>query len=312
MALNQKLSVSDIVGFLLYLNIFYQPVLTLARATEDLQQAISGVERVYEVLDTEPDIKDSPDAIDLTNSKGEIVFENVSFNYTESAPVLTDINFIAKSGQMIALVGSTGVGKTTIISLIARFYDPVSGNILIDGKDLRNISLSSLRNQVSIVMQDIFLFNDTVAENIAYGTKSVTFEDIVRAAKTARAHDFIQKLPEGYNTVIGERGVKLSGGQKQRLSIARAVLRNTPILILDEATASVDVETEAEIQQAIQGLAGSRTIIVIAHRLSTVKRADNIIVIAEGRISESGTHDELLRANGLYKRLYDVQFQTQL
>jgi len=233
---------------------------------------------------------------------------NVSFHYIPSNPVLKNISFTAKPGQMIALVGPTGVGKSTVISLIARFYDPVSGEILLDGMNIKDITISSLRNQISIVLQDTFLFNGSVADNIAYGSRDASFEDIVRAAKIARAHDFIMQLPEGYDTVIGERGVKLSGGQKQRLSIARAVLRNTPILILDEATASVDVETEAEIQKAIGELAGTRTIIVIAHRLSTVKQADNILVLKDGEIVESGTHDELIKQDGLYKYLCEVQF----
>jgi ATP-binding cassette subfamily B protein/subfamily B ATP-binding cassette protein MsbA len=310
LALNNRLSVSEIVGFLLYLNLFYQPISALARVMEDLQQAVAGADRVFEVLDTEPDIQDSKDAIELKNCKGEVTFNDVSFHYLEASPVLQNVSFTAKPGQMIALVGPTGVGKTTIISLMARFYDPVSGSILLDGKDLRKVTLSSLRNQISIVLQDIFLFNGSIADNIAYGSKSASLEDIVEAAKIARAHDFISELPEGYDTVVGERGVKLSGGQKQRLSIARAVLRNTPILILDEATAAVDVETEAKIQQAIQELAGSRTIFVIAHRLSTVKRADNILVLKEGNIVESGTHTELLKAEGLYKQLCDVQFKS--
>lgn len=311
LALQNKISVSDIVGFLLYLNLFYQPIANLARVTEDLQQAVAGADRVFEVLDTDPDIKDSSTAVQIAHSKGEIAFNNVNFHYIPSSPVLQDISFKAKPGQMIALVGPTGVGKTTIISLMARFYDPISGSVTLDGKDLKGISLASLRNQISIVLQDIFLFNGSVADNIAYGTKSATMEDIIASAKIARAHEFIAELPEGYNTVVGERGVKLSGGQKQRLSIARAVLRNTPILILDEATAAVDVETEAKIQQAIQDLAGSRTIIVIAHRLSTVKRADNILVLKEGKIVESGNHEQLLKQGGLYKHLCDVQFQTQ-
>lgn len=309
LALNHRLSVPDIVGFLLYLNLFYQPITNLARVTEDLQQAVAGADRVFEVLDTEPDIKDSPNAVEMKNCSGEISFKNVDFSYLPSAPVLKNISFVAKSGQMIALVGPTGVGKTTIISLIARFYDPISGSILLDGKDLRDLTISSIRNQVSIVLQDIFLFNGTVADNIAYGSKSSSKEDIINASKIAKAHEFIDVLPEGYDTIVGERGVKLSGGQKQRLSIARAVLRNTPILILDEATASVDVETESKIQEAIQELAGSRTIIIIAHRLSTVKRADNILVIEEGEISESGTHVELLNKNGLYKELCEMQFK---
>ncbi len=311
MVLGNNLSVSEIVGFLLYLNLFYQPLSTLARVTEDLQLAMAGADRVFEVLDTEPDIKDSPGAVEISKSKGEISFCDVSFGYIESVPVLQNISFTAEPGRMVALVGPTGVGKTTIISLIARFYDPESGKITLDGRDLRDISLSSLRNQISIVLQDIFLFNGSVADNIAYGCKAATKEEIIQAARAARAHTFISELPEGYDTVIGERGVKLSGGQKQRLSIARAVLRNTPILILDEATAAVDVETEAQIQQAIQELAENRTIIVVAHRLSTVKRADQILVIQDGKIAESGNHMELLSHNGLYRQLYDIQFKNQ-
>jgi len=282
-ALKGYVSTADIVGFIMFLGLFYQPITTLARVIEDLQQATAGAERVFELIDTQPDIVDSEGARTITNSKGEIAFKNINFHYIPSNPVLKNISFTAKPGQMIALVGPTGVGKTTIISLMARF-------------------------QISIVLQDIFLFNGSVADNIAYGTREASFEDIVKAAKIARAHEFIMQLPEGYDTVIGERGVKLSGGQKQRLSIARAVLRNTPILILDEATASVDVETEEEIQQAIGELAGTRTIIVIAHRLSTVKQADNILVLKDGEIVESGTHEELVKQGGLYRYLCEVQF----
>jgi ATP-binding cassette, subfamily B, bacterial len=311
MAYQNRISVPDIVGFLFFLSLFYQPITSLARVAEDLQQSIAGADRVFEVLDTEPDIVDNKDAIDIKSSKGEIEFKDVSFHYIEQNNVLDGISFRAKPGQMIALVGPTGVGKTTIISLLARFYDPVSGSIMLDGNDLKNITLSSLRNQLSIVLQDIFLFNGTVAENIAYSNKTTSTDEIIEAAKVARAHEFIAELPEGYDTFIGERGVKLSGGQKQRLSIARAVLRNTPILILDEATASVDVETETRIQQAIQELVGTRTIIVIAHRLSTVKKADNILVIKDGKIKESGKHEELIKLDGEYKKLCDVQFQNE-
>lgn len=294
LALGGSLSVSDIVGFLLYLNLFYQPIATLARVSEDLQQALAGAERVFEVLDTEPDIQDIKGAKTINRIKGEVHFDNVSFHYIEKSPILKNIDFKAKPGEMIALVGPTGVGKTTIISLLARFYDTVSGHIYMDGNNIKDITMASLRNQISIVLQDIFLFNGSIAENIAYGAKDVSLDAIMDAAKIAKAHEFIIALPEGYNTYIGERGVKLSGGQKQRLSIARAVLRDTPILILDEATAAVDVETEHKIQQAIQELAGSRTIIVIAHRLSTVKRADKILVLKEGEIVEEGTHENLL------------------
>ena len=309
LALEGNLTVSEIVGFLLYLNLFYQPIGALARVVEDLQQALAGAERVFEVLDMEPDIKDGPNVVNIDNSKGDIVFEDVCFNYIDNVPVLQNISFRAAPGEMVALVGPTGGGKTTIISLMARFYEQTSGKISLDGRELKDISLSSLRNQISIVLQDIFLFNGTVAENIAYGSRKATKEEIVQAAKTARAHEFIIEMPEGYDTVIGERGVRLSGGQKQRLSIARAVLRNTPILILDEATAAVDVETEAKIQQAIQELTKNRTIIVVAHRLSTVKKADKILVIQEGRIIESGNHSELYEYNGVYKQLCELQFK---
>lgn len=310
LALGGSLSISEIVGFLLYLNLFYTPISALARVIEDLQQAMAGADRVFEVMDTEPDIKDSSEAEDIDRSRGEITFDSVSFNYVDSMPVLQDISFQAKPGEMLAIVGPTGVGKTTIISLIARFYEPVSGRILLDGMDLRDITLSSLRNQISIVLQDIFLFNGTVAENIAYGCKEATIDEIIRAAKMARADDFISEMPQGFDTIIGERGVRLSGGQKQRLSIARAVLRNSPILIFDEATAAVDVETEEKIQEAIQELAVNRTIIVVAHRLSTVKRADNILVIHNGKIVETGNHDELITYNGVYKQLCDIQLKN--
>ncbi len=310
LALQGQLAVSDIVGFLLYLSLFYQPISSLARVAEDLQMSLAGAERVFEVLDTEPDISDGPDARHVDRLSGEVEFDHVAFHYIPSAPVLRDIHFKAEPGQMIALVGPTGVGKTTIISLLARFYDPVAGAIRLDGQDIRGLTLASLREQISIVLQDVFLFNGNVADNIAYGSREATREQIERAARIARADDFIAALPEGYDTLIGERGVKLSGGQKQRLSIARAVLRDTPILILDEATASVDVETEAKIQQAIQELAGTRTILVIAHRLSTVKRADRILVIEDGLIAESGTHDELLHQGGRYSQLCRVQFSA--
>lgn len=303
-----RMSVADIVAFLLYLNLFYQPIATMARITEDLQQSLAGAERVFEILDSESDVQEIAEAVKMPRSSGRVQFQNVSFQYIKDTPVLKNISFTADSGKMIALVGPTGVGKTTIISLLARFYDPTAGSILIDGTDIRNASLSSLRSQISMVLQDVFLFNGTIAENIAYGNKTATPEQIEQASRVARADDFIQKMPEGYNTKIGERGVKLSGGQKQRLAIARAVLRDSPILVLDEATASVDVETEAQIQAAIQELAGSRTIIVIAHRLSTVKQADSILLIEKGKITESGTHQELLELGGSYRRLCEVQF----
>lgn len=310
LALRNHISVVEIIGFLLYQNIFYTPLSSLADRMESLQNAVAGADRVFELLDTIPDISDISHAVEVHNIEGKIAFENVGFQYIDSYPVLQDVSFTVKPGEMVALVGATGVGKSTIISLLARFYDPVSGKILLDGKDIRDLSLSSLRNQISIVFQDTFLFNGIVADNISYGTTSASMDEIIHAAKVARAHEFIIKLPQCYHTVIGERGVKLSGGQKQRISIARSVLRNTPILVLDEATSSVDIKTEAKIQQSIQELTGTKTIIIIAHRLSTIKMADNILVFHEGRIVESGTHMELLNLNGLYKQLCEVQFKS--
>ena len=310
LAMKTGLSISEVVAFLLYLNLFYTPISTLTRVVEDMQQALAGAERVFEVLDTEPDIKDKPRAKKVGKLTGSIEFQNVSFSYKGHIPVLDNISFKVKQGQMIALVGPTGVGKTTVSALIARFYDPDSGKILMDGIDIKDITLESLRNQLSIVLQDVFLFNGTIAENIAYGCHNSTQEQIEEAAKTAYIHEYIMSLPEKYETVIGERGVRLSGGQKQRISIARSVLRNSPVLILDEATSAVDTETETEIQKAINKIAGTRTLIVIAHRLSTVKRADKIIVLENGKIAEAGQHEELLELNGVYANLCNIQSLT--
>ncbi len=303
LAMKGQILVADIVGFFVYLSLFYQPLAVLARLVEDVQTSLAGAKRVAEVLDSESEIKESPEARELTNIEGNIAFENVSFDYINGEHVLKDISFTAKKGEMVALVGPTGVGKTTIVSLLERFYDPLSGRITIDGNDIKDVTLHSLRSNVSLVLQDIFLFNGTIEENIAYGVEHYTRESIVAAAKTACADEFISKMPKGYDTVVGERGVRLSGGQKQRIAIARAVLRNTPVLILDEATSSVDTETESVIQKAIENLMGDRTIIVIAHRLTTIMRADNIIVLENGRIVESGTHSELLSKNGLYTKM---------
>ena len=310
LAMKTGLSISEVVAFLLYLNLFYTPISTLTRVVEDMQQALAGAERVFEVLDTDPDIKDRPHAKKVGKLTGSIEFHNVSFSYKGDIPVLDNISFKVKQGQMIALVGPTGVGKTTVSALIARFYDPDSGKILMDGIDIKDITLESLRDQLSIVLQDVFLFNGTIAQNIAYGCHNTTQEQIEEAAKTAYIHEYIMSLPEKYETVIGERGVRLSGGQKQRISIARSVLRNSPVLILDEATSAVDTETETEIQKAINKIAGTRTLIVIAHRLSTVKRADKIIVLENGKIAEAGQHDELLELNGVYANLCNIQSLT--
>lgn len=296
---------SEIVAFVLYLNVFFQPINDFARLSEDLQNSLAAAERVFELLSEESDVKEKENAIDIGRCKGNIEFKNVCFSYRDNVPVLKDLNLSIKEGQTIALVGPTGVGKTTIASLIARFYDPASGQILLDGHDLRDISLASLRDNISMVLQDVFLFNGTVAENIAYGSENVTMEDIKRAAKIANADEFIEKMDNGYDTIIGERGIKLSGGQKQRISIARAILRNRPILILDEATAAVDNTTERLIHEAIDNVIKDKTTIIIAHRLSTIKNADKIAVIQDGNIAEIGTHDELIKKNGIYASLYN-------
>ena len=306
-AIQTGFNISDIVAFLLYLNLFYAPIATLARIVEDVQHGIAGTERVFELLDVEPEIKDSPNAQKVGRLSGQLEFRNVSFSYEEDIEVLDDISFKADAGQMVAIVGPTGVGKSTISGLIARFYDPVSGSIEMDGIDIKDMTLESLRNQLSLVLQDVFLFNGTIGENIAYGTDGATPDMIKEAAKIACVDEFIESLPDKYDTFIGERGVRLSGGQKQRLSIARSVLRNSPILLLDEATSAVDTETEREIQNAIGKIKGQRTLIVIAHRLSTIKRADLIIAMQDGKIAESGTHDELIAKGGIYAALCEYQ-----
>lgn len=295
-----RMSTADIVGFFMYLSLFYSPLSALARLAEDIQVSKACGNRVLELLDTESEIKEEDDAKDIPTCSGDVRFDNVVFGYSDDSKVLDGISFDVKPGKMLALVGATGVGKTTIVSLLERFYDPQSGKITIDGHDIRHATLSSLRKNISIVLQDVFLFNGTVYENIAYGAENATEEEVYAAAKTACADEFIREMPEGYMTKIGERGVRLSGGQKQRIAIARAVLRKTPILVLDEATSAVDNETEAQIQKAIENLSGSHTLIVIAHRLTTIMKADDIIVLHDGKIAEEGTHDELMKKGGIY------------
>ncbi|MCL2125111.1 MAG: ABC transporter ATP-binding protein/permease [Oscillospiraceae bacterium] len=309
LAFQGQLQVGDIVAFMLYLSLFYVPITGLTNLLEQMQQSLAGVERVIAVLDAPEIIRNKPGATPLVNAKGALRFDNVSFYYIDDVPVLENVSFEAAPGEMVAIVGATGVGKSTLAQLIARFYDPKSGVISMDGRDLRDIDIDSLHENVAMVLQDTFLFNGTIAENVAFARPDATAEEIEQAVRTARIYDDIMEMPNGFETIVGERGARLSGGQKQRIAIARAVLCKAPVLILDEATASVDVKTEADIQRAIMELAGTRTIIVIAHRLSTVRRADRIIVFEEGRIVQEGTHKELLEAEGLYQDLCRVQEQ---
>lgn len=307
LAYSNQLSVEDIVAFMLYLSLFYAPISGLANWLENLQQSLAGAERVTLILETPSAIENKPGAKVLDHVNGEITFQNVSFHYNNEVPVLKNISFDCKPGMMIALVGPTGVGKTTITQLISRFYDPIEGQILIDGTPLKDVTLESLRANISPVLQDTFLFNGSIAENIAYAKTDATQQEIIEAAKAANIHDDILHMPDQYETQVGERGLRLSGGQKQRIAIARAILRQSPIIILDEATASVDVETEKQIQEAIHNMTGKRTIIAIAHRLSTIRNADLILVIHEGEIIEHGTHTQLIEQNGLYARMIKAQ-----
>ena len=303
LAYSGQISIADIVAFLLYLSLFYAPVSGLANLLESLQQSLAGAERVTMILATPSAIRNEKDAKELKDVKGAVSFENVSFNYENKIPVLKNISFSCEPGMMVALVGPTGVGKTTATQLISRFYDPVEGRILIDGQDIKKVTLESLRHNISPVLQDTFLFNGTIAENIGYARPDADRTEIEKAAKAANIHEDILAMPDGYETQVGERGLRLSGGQKQRVAIARAILRNSPIIILDEATASVDVQTERQIQSAINELAGKRTIIAIAHRLSTIMNADLILVIHEGEIVEQGTHADLMAQKGFYYRM---------
>ena len=311
LVLSGSLSAGEMVVFILYLGKMYKPMQELSKMTDTYSKAAVGYERIREVVETDNEIKDSRRAIHAPRFKGDIEFDHVSFSYTPDTPILKDVSFNIKAGQVAALVGPTGAGKTSIISLIARFYDPTSGIVKIDGADIKRFRQKSLRQQISFVLQETMLFHAPVWQNIAYGKPDASRQEIIKAAELANASEFIDKLPEGYDTVLGERGMTLSGGQRQRIAIARAVIRNTPLLILDEPTSGLDAASEKLVFEALDRLMQDKTVIVIAHRLSTIRRADVIFVIEDGRIVQSGNHEQLMKKGGLYSELHNLQFAVE-
>jgi subfamily B ATP-binding cassette protein MsbA len=309
MALNGTLSAGSLIVFIFYLGKMYKPMQELSKMTDAYSKASVGYERIKEILDTEGEVKDIPGARRAPYFKGRIEFDRVNFSYSPDVPILKDVSFHIEPGQVAALVGPTGAGKTTIIGLIPRFYDPISGVVRIDGTDVRQFRQKSLRQQISLVLQETLLFHGPIWNNIAYGKPSASRGEIFRAAELANAHEFIEKMPDGYNTIVGERGMTLSGGQRQRIAIARAIIRDTPILILDEPSSGLDAASEKLVFEALDRLMENRTTIVIAHRLSTIRRANVIYAVKDGAIVEHGTHEELLKLGGLYAGLYELQFQ---
>lgn len=299
----------ELVAYLLYINLFMQPVRRLTSFIEQYQTGMTGFERFIEIMEIEPDIKDNEGAEELKNIKGEIEFNNVTFNYDDKKSILSNMNLKVEAGKTLAFVGPSGGGKTTLCHLIPRFYEINEGDIFIDGKSIKNLTLKSLRKNIGMVQQEVFLFTGTIKENILYGNPDAKDEEVIEAAKNANIHEFIMNLPDGYDTYVGERGIKLSGGQKQRISIARVFLKNPPILILDEATSALDNATEIIIQQSLEKLSKDRTTIVVAHRLSTIKSADEIVVLTSNGVEERGPHEELLNNNGIYSKLYNAQFK---